>query len=93
MRLLIVLALLVAGCGGTSVPKPVIEEFSRDVVRVRVPYAANGPQADRAQAAADEMAQRFCQGYGRKAAFASFFHERGGAFSGGAFYFVYRCAK
>ena len=93
MRLLIVLALLVAGCGGVSAPKPVIEEFSRDVVRVQVPYTASGPQGDRAQTAADEMAKRFCQSYGRKTDFASFFHERGGAFSGGAFYFLYRCVK
>ena len=93
MRWVVMLALLAAGCVASNATKPVIEQFTRDVVRVRVPYTASGPQADQAQTAADDMAQRFCDAYGRQAAFASFFHERGNVFGGGAFYFVYRCAR
>ena len=92
MRWLIVLTFLVAGCGGASAPKPVIDQFTREVVRVRVPYTLGGPQTDRAQAAADELAQRFCAGYGRKAAFASLFHDKASLVGRGVFYFVYRCA-
>ena len=88
-----VLALVAAGCGGISTPQPVIEEFSHDIVRVRVPYTARGPQSEAAHGSAEDMAQRYCQSHNREAAFASFFQERGGVLGGGAFYFVYRCAK
>lgn len=93
MRWLAVLALLALGCGGVESPEPVIEQFSREVVRVRVPYASGGPQGDQASAAAEEVAERYCGGHGRKAAFASFFHEKAGVLGRGAFYFVYRCAE
>ena len=93
MRWLIVLTLLATGCSGTTAPRPVIDEFTREVVRVRVPYTAGGPQSDRAQAAADEVAKRFCTSYGRKAAFASLFHEKPNLVGRGVFYFVYRCAS
>ena len=93
MRWLIVLTLLTTGCGGTSASGPVIDEFTREVVRVRVPYARGGPQSDRAQAAADEVAQRFCASYGRKAAFASLFDDKPNLVGRGVFYFVYRCAN
>ena len=93
MRWMVGLALLAAGCAGSAAPKPVIEQFTRDVVRLRVPHAANRPQADRAQAAAGDMAQRFCKRYDRQAALEAFFHEPGNVFSGGGFYFVYRCAR
>ena len=93
MRWLIVLILLATGCSGTEAPVPVIDQFTREVVRVRVAYAPGGPQSDRAQAAADKLAQRFCAGYGRQAAFASFFHEKPNLAGRGVFYFVYRCAS
>ena len=92
MRWLVVLTLLATGCSGTAASRPVIDQFTREVVRVRVPYAWSGPQSDRAQAAADELAHRFCASYGRKAAFASFFHEKPNLVGRGVFYFVYRCA-
>jgi hypothetical protein len=85
MRWLIVLTLLAAGCSGAAAPRPVIDEFAREVVRVRVPYAPGGPQSDQAQAAADEVAQRFCDSYGRKAAFASLFREKPNLIGRGVF--------
>ena len=92
MRWLLVLTFLATGCSGTVAPRPVIDQFTREVVRVRVPYTRGGPQGDRAQAAADEVAQRFCASYGRKAAFASLFHDKPNLAGRGAYYFVYRCA-
>lgn len=96
MRWLIVLgvlALLAVGCGGVATPKPVVEQFSRDVVRVEVPYTPKTRQGEQAKTAADEVAQRFCRVHGRKAAFASFFDERARLLGGGTFYFVYRCVE
>ena len=42
---------------------------------------------------AGDMAQRFCKRYDRQAALEAFFHEPGNVFSGGGFYFAYRCAR
>ncbi|MDE0206698.1 MAG: hypothetical protein OXP66_11805 [Candidatus Tectomicrobia bacterium] len=93
MRLLIVLVLLIAGCGVTSSPKPVIDDFSRDIVRVRVPYTSRGPQAEAAKSAAEEVARNYCRTLARKAAYASFFREKTGLLGSGKLYFVYRCAE
>ena len=93
MWLLIVLALLTAGCGLSSSPKPVIDDFSQDIVRVLVPYASRGPQAEAAKSGAEKVARQYCQTLGRRAAYASFFQEKANVFGSGKFYFLYRCAK
>lgn len=93
MWLLIVLALLTAGCGASLSPKPVIDEFSRDIVRVLVPYTSRGPQAEAAKSAAEEVARHYCRTLGRKTAYASFFQEKTGILGSGKLYFLYRCAE
>lgn len=93
MRLLIVLVLLTAGCGASLSPKPVIDDFSRDIVRVLVPYTSRGPQAEAATSAAGEVAHDYCRTLARKAAYASFFQEKTGLLGSGKFYFIYRCTK
>ena len=93
VRLLIVSAVLAAGCGVSLSPRPVIDEFSRDVVRVLVPYTSRGPQAEAAKSAAEEVARHYCRTLGRKTAYASFFREKAGMLGGGKLYFLYRCVK
>lgn len=93
MRLFILLGLLTAGCGVSSSPEPVIDDFSRDIVRVIVPYTSRGPQGETAKGAAEKVAGRYCQTVGRKAVYASYFQERARVLGGGRLYFLYRCAK
>ena len=93
MWLLIVLALLTAGCGVSSSPKPVIDDFSRDIVRVLVPYTSRGPQSEAAKSAAEKVARHYCQTLGRKAVYASFFQEKANVLGGGKLYFLYRCTN
>ena len=89
----ILLGLVIAGCGVSSSPAPVIDDFSRDIVRVMVPYTSRGPQGETAKGAAEKVAGRYCQTVGRKAVYASYFQEKASFLSGGKLYFLYRCAK
>ena len=90
---IVLLALLTAGCGVSSSPKPVIDDFSRDIVRVLVPYTSRGPQPEAAKSAAEKVAREYCQTLGAKAAFASFFQEKTNIWASGNLYFLYRCTK
>ena len=93
MWLLIVLVLLTTGCGASISPKPVIDDFSRDIVRVMVPYTSRGPQVEAAKSRAQEVAHQYCRTLARKAAYASFFQEKAGLLGSGKLYFVYRCTE